>query len=144
VQVADRQYAPRIRARIRTVFAHGVENFRLAAAVEVLPALLHASFLLFYAGVIDFLLNINHAVAYVLLAWVVVGLLIYFILTIMPLLYPDSPYQTPLTSVCWFVMEATPLLRLLLRRRNETADCHSRSPDQDWAGYAPIARIKGD
>ena len=120
VQVADRQYAPRIRARIRTVFSHGVENFRLAAAVEVLPALLHASFLLFYAGLVEFLLNINHAVAYVLLAWVVVGLLIYFILTIMPLLYPDSPYQTPLTSVCWFVMEATPLLRLWLRRRNET------------------------
>ena len=120
VQVADRQYAPRIRARIRTIFAHGTENFRLAAAVEVLPALLHASFLLFYAGLVEFLININHTVAYILLALVVVGLLVYFILTIMPLLYPDSPYQTPLTSLCWFIMEATPLLRLWLRARNDT------------------------
>ena len=65
-------------------FMNGVENFWLAAAVEVLPALLHASFHLFYTGLIEFLLNINHAVAYVLLAWVVVRLFIYFILTIMP------------------------------------------------------------
>ena len=120
MQVADRQYAPRIRARIRTIFAHGVEKFALAAAVEVLPALLHASFLLFYVGLVEFLININHTVAYILLVWVVVGLLIYFLLTIMPLLYPDSPYQTPLTSFCWFVMEVTPLLGFLLRRRNDT------------------------
>ena len=120
VQVADRPYAPPKRARIRAFFADGVEKFAFAAAVEVLPALLHASVLLFYAGLIDFLININHTVAYSLLAWVATGLLIYFILSIMPLLYPNSPYQTPLSSLCWFVMEAAPLLKLWLRRRNDT------------------------
>jgi len=34
--------------------------FAFAAAVEVLPVLLHTSVLLSYVGFIDFLLNINH------------------------------------------------------------------------------------
>ena len=120
MQVADRPYGPPKRARIRAFFADGVEKFALAAAVEVLPALLHASVLLFYVGLVDFLININHTVAFILMTWVAVGCLIYFILTIMPLFYPNSPYQTPLSSLCWLALEATPLLKLWVRRRNET------------------------
>ena len=119
MQVADRPYGPPKRARIRAFFANGVEKFGLAAAVEVLPALLHVSVLLFYIGLIDFLINIHHTVAFILLAWVAMGCLIYFILTIMPLFYPNSPYQTPLSSLCWFLLEATPLLGFWVRRRNE-------------------------
>ena len=119
LQVADRPYAPPRRARIRAFFSDGVEKFALAAAVEVLPALLHASVLLFYVGLIDFLINVHHTVAFILLAWVVIGCLTYFVLTIMPLFFPNSPYQTPLSSLCWFVMEATPLLRLWLRKRTD-------------------------
>jgi len=120
MQVADRPYGPPKRARIRAFFADGVDKFALAAAVEVLPGILHVSVLLFYVGLIDFLININHTVAFILLTWVAMACLIYFILTIMPLFYPNSPYQTPLSSLCWFVLEATPLLRLWVRRRNET------------------------
>jgi hypothetical protein len=119
MQVADRPYGPPKRARIRAFFADGVEKFGLAAAVEVLPGLLHTSVLLFYVGLVDFLININHTVAFFLLTWVAMGCLIYFILTIMPLFYPNSPYQTPLSSLCWFVLEATPLLGFWVRRREE-------------------------
>jgi hypothetical protein len=122
VQVADRPYAPPRRARIRAFFSDGVEKFALAAAVEVLPALLHTSVLLFYIGLIDFLININHTVAFFLLTWVAVGVLTYFVLSMMPLFFPNSPYQTPLSSLCWFVMEAAPLIWLWLRRR----DTHNR------------------
>ncbi|KAH9957142.1 hypothetical protein BC827DRAFT_722637 [Russula dissimulans] len=119
VQVADRPYNPPKRARIRAFFADGVEAFALAAAVEVLPALLHASVLLFYVGLVDFLLNINHTVAYLLLSLVSFGVLIYFMLTIMPLYYHNSPYQTPLSALVWFTIEAAPLLKLWLRRRTD-------------------------
>ena len=119
VQVAGRPYGPPKRARIRAFFADGVEKFGLAAAVEVLPGLLHTSVLLFYVGLVDFLININHTVAFFLLTWVAIGCLIYFMLTIMPLFYPNSPYQTPLSSLCWFALEATPLLGLWVRRREE-------------------------
>ena len=120
VQVADRPYSPQKRARIRAFFADGVDKFALAAAVEVLPGLLHTSVLLFHIGLVDFLLDINPTVAFILLAWVAMECLIYFIITIMPLFYPNSPYQTPISSLCWFVMEATPLLGLWVCRRNET------------------------
>jgi hypothetical protein len=122
VQVADRPYALPKRAQIRAFFSDGVDKFALGAAVEVLPALLHTSVLLFYVGLIDFLLNINHTVAFTLLAWVAIGVLTYFVLSMMPLFYPNSPYQTPLSSLCWFVMEAAPFFWLWLRRR----DTHRR------------------
>jgi hypothetical protein len=117
-QVADRPYAPQKRALLRAFFSHGLEKFALVKAVELLLALLHVSVLLFFIGLVDFLLHINHTVAYVMLTWVVIGLLTYFILTIMPLLFPNSPYQTPLSSLCWFVVEATALLVLWLRLRS--------------------------
>lgn len=119
VQVADRPYNPPKRARIRAFFADGVERFGLAAAVEVLPALLHASVLLFYIGLVDFLLSINHTVAFILLALVSFGVVAYFLLTIMPLYYHNSPYQTPLSALVWFMIEAAPLIKLWLRRRTE-------------------------
>jgi hypothetical protein len=119
VQVADRPYGPTKRARIRAYFAHGVEKFGLAAAVEVLPALLHASVLLFYIGLVDFLFNINHTIAYCLLSLVALGVLIYFLLTIMPLFFHNSPYQTPLSALVWFAIEASPLIKLWLRRKTD-------------------------
>jgi Family of unknown function (DUF6535) len=62
MHVAGRRYGPSKRARIRAFFAYGVEKFGLPAAVEVLPGLLHMSVLLFYVGLVDFLLTINHTV----------------------------------------------------------------------------------
>jgi len=117
MQMADRPYDPPKVARIRAFFADGAVQFWLAAAFETLPSLLHLSVLLFSLGMTVFLININHIVAYVSSTFVATGYLVYFIFTIMPLFYPNWPYRTPLTSVCWFVMEATPLLVLSLCRR---------------------------
>jgi Family of unknown function (DUF6535) len=117
LQVADTPHNTETRARIRAFFADGMERFGLPAAVEVLPALLHASVLLFYVGLVDFLFNVNHTIAYTLLALVSSAVLIYLLLTIMPLYYHNSPYQTPLTSLVWFVVEASPLFVLWLRPR---------------------------
>jgi hypothetical protein len=116
-QVADGPYVPTKRARIRSYFADGVEKFGLASAVDVFPALLQASVLLFYAGLVDFLFNVNHTIAYCLLSLVALGVLIYFLLTIMPLFFHNSPYQTPLSSLVWFAIEASHLIKLWLRRK---------------------------
>jgi len=119
VRVADGPYGPSKQARIRAFFTDGVERFALPAAAEVLPVLLHASLLLFCAGLVDFLFNINHTVAYSFLTLVVLGVMIYFLLTIMPLWIHNSPYQTPLTALVWFTMESAPLIILWLRRRSD-------------------------
>ena len=119
VHMTDRPYAPPRRARIHAIFADGVEKFALATAAQVLAGLLHTSVLLFYSGLVDFLFHENLTLGYIMLTLVAVGCLAYFILTIMPLFYPNSPYETPLTSLCWLVMEATTLLGLWFRRPNE-------------------------
>ena len=119
MQVADTHHNASKRALIRAFFADGVERFGFAAAVEVLPALLHLSILLFYIGLIDFFLDINHAIAYLLLALGSYAALVYSLLTVIPLFYHNSPYQTPLTSLVWFVMEVTPLVIHWLRPRTD-------------------------
>lgn len=117
LQVSQRWYAPYKRARIRTFFAEGVERFGLPRAVEALPALLHASVFLFFAGLIDFLLNINHKVAISLLSAVAMGASSYFLCTALPLIYPNSPYQTPLTTLLWVLQQVTLVSTLELMRR---------------------------
>jgi hypothetical protein len=117
LQTSQRWYAPYKRARIRTFFAEGIERFGLPAAVEALPALLHVSVFLFFAGLVDFLININHTVAFSLLSAVVVGMSAYFLFTALPLIYPNSPYQTPLTTLLWIFQQTTLLISLDLLRR---------------------------
>lgn len=117
VQNSQRWYSPYKRARIRTFFAEGIERFRLPVAVEVLPALLHVSVFIFFAGLVDFLININHTVAFSLLSAVVVGISAYFLFTALPLIYPNSPYQTPLTTFLWVFQQTTLLISLELLRR---------------------------
>ncbi|KAI0260414.1 hypothetical protein BC834DRAFT_1012336 [Gloeopeniophorella convolvens] len=117
LQVSQRRYTPYKRARIRTFFAEGVDHFGLPRAVEALPALLHISVFLFFAGLVDFLLNINHTVAYFLLSAVVAGASAYFLCTAMPLVHPSSPYQTPLTTLFWTAHQAVLLMTLDFTRR---------------------------
>lgn len=112
VQIADRPFVSQEHARIRAFFAHGVDKFKLATAVEVLPVLLHLSVLLFYIGLVDFVLNINITVGITLLVPVALSVLAYFVLSIMPLICHNSPYLTPLSMVIWFVLKAAPLIKL--------------------------------
>ena len=117
LQTTQRWYAPYKRARIRTFFAEGIDRFSLPVAVEALPALLHVSVFLFFAGLVDFLININHTVAFSLLSAVVFGTSAYFLFTTLPLIYPNSPYQTPLTTLLWIFQQMTLLISLDLLRR---------------------------
>ncbi|KAH9957134.1 hypothetical protein BC827DRAFT_1157447 [Russula dissimulans] len=117
LQASRSWYAPYKRARIRAFFAEGIERFGLPRAVEALPALLHASVFLFFAGLVDFLININHTVAFSLLSSVAIGASAYFLCTVLPLVYPNSPYQTPLTTLLWIFQQTTLVLSLDLTRR---------------------------
>jgi hypothetical protein len=87
---ADTPHNTETRARIRAFSADGVERFGLATAVEVPPALLHASVLLFYMGLVGFLSIVNQA-------------------------YLSQFPITPLTLLVRFVIEAAPLLLRWLR-----------------------------
>ena len=118
--VADRPYSPPKRARIRAFFADGVDRFGLQTAIKILPSFLRFSILLFFIGLVDFLLNLNRIVDLTLLSLFTVAGLIYILLTIMPLCYHNSPFRTSLSALIWFIVEVATLLMLWLRRRTET------------------------
>ncbi|KAH8991161.1 hypothetical protein EDB83DRAFT_2239453, partial [Lactarius deliciosus] len=54
--------SPHQRARIRAFFDKGVEDLRLQWTVDALPILMHASFVLFLAGLLVFTIGSNHEV----------------------------------------------------------------------------------
>ncbi|KAH9057271.1 hypothetical protein EDB87DRAFT_1565550, partial [Lactarius vividus] len=55
LKVTQPRYSPHKRARIRTFFFEGVEKYLLPWVVDALPALLHVSLYLFFAGLVVFL-----------------------------------------------------------------------------------------
>jgi hypothetical protein len=61
--------------------------------------LIHASVFLFFAGLIVSLFNLDNTLAKILLCLTIAVLFVYIILTILPVLYPDCPFKTPLTSI---------------------------------------------
>jgi hypothetical protein len=120
--VADRPYGPQKRARIRAFFADGVERFGLQAAIEILPSFRRFSILLFFIGLVDFLLNLNRVVGLTLLSLFAVAALIYILLAIMPLCYHNSPFRTSLSALIWSIIQVASLLALWLCRRTESVN----------------------
>jgi hypothetical protein len=103
-----RNNAPHVRAHIREYFARGASRFHIFGLVEALPFLLLVSVHLFFAGLVAFAFRASHTVAYFTLAIVGFCVLSYLSLTLMPLIFHDCPYYTPLTSVLWYSSQLIP------------------------------------
>lgn len=98
----QRRYSPHARARIRAFFAEGADKFCLSTVVEFLPALLHLSVFLFFAGLVIFLFDIYRSIAFEVLALVAICGLLYAVFTVLSIFFHDSPFQTPLTTATWY------------------------------------------
>jgi len=94
---------PEKRAQIRAFFANGVERFHVSWAVEALPAMVHLSLFVFFAGLLIFLFNINHTVGSAVGFWVALSSAVYACITFMPVFWLDSPYYAPLSSAVWLL-----------------------------------------
>ncbi|KAF8257731.1 hypothetical protein EI94DRAFT_1817065 [Lactarius quietus] len=105
LEYVQRRRAPRKQARIRAYMFEGVENFRLSQVVQAMPLLLHTSVFLFFAGLVEFLLPINRAVAFSALGCVVVFAYVYGIFTLLPSLRPNCPYFTPLSGITYISLQ---------------------------------------
>ncbi|KAI0267818.1 hypothetical protein BC834DRAFT_59557 [Gloeopeniophorella convolvens] len=95
------RYQPHKRARIRSFFAIGVQRFRVSWAVDALPALLHLSVFLFFAGLSILLFTANLTVFKVVIPWMVLCGSLYLVITVMPVIVSNSPYNTPLSTIAW-------------------------------------------
>ena len=100
-ELAQRRGAFHRRGRMRAYIFEGVNRFGMARAVATMPTLLHISVFLFFAGLVDFLFPIYKAVAYATLACVMVFAVAYANLTVLPNIYLDCPYATPLSGFTW-------------------------------------------
>ncbi|KAN0137469.1 hypothetical protein V8E53_004914, partial [Lactarius tabidus] len=106
LKVTQPRYSLPKRARTRSFFAEGVEKSFLPLAVEALPTMIHVSVLLFFAGLVVFLWNVNLTIFKVVLSWISVCTVLYGCITLIPIFRRDSPYYTPLTLLAWLVVVA--------------------------------------
>ncbi|KAJ7657732.1 hypothetical protein DFH06DRAFT_1131505 [Mycena polygramma] len=101
---ADMRSAPVIRARIFSYLYYGLKRFQMHTVVEVIPLLLHTSLILFFCGLIAFLIPVNIAMSAIAAAILAIVAAAYSALTLLPLWYLDCPYQTPLSGTFWRIM----------------------------------------
>ncbi|KAH9054790.1 hypothetical protein EDB87DRAFT_1688836 [Lactarius vividus] len=104
LKVTQSRYSPHNRVRIRAFFAEGIDKFLLPWVVETLPALLHVSLFLFFAGLVVFLCNVNITIFKLVLSWIGICTALYGCITLVPIFRLDSPYYTSLSSTVWLVV----------------------------------------
>ncbi|KAJ7481748.1 hypothetical protein FB451DRAFT_136526 [Mycena latifolia] len=128
---ADMRSAPVIRARIFSFLYYGLKRFNMHAVVEVIPLLLHASLLLFFAGLVAFLIPVNTLIMGVSAALAVLVIVVYSGLTILPLFFLDCPYRTPLSGSLWRAKQQATNLFLLLGKFPPSSHLEAARPQSE-------------
>ncbi|PVF99314.1 hypothetical protein CPB86DRAFT_703662, partial [Serendipita vermifera] len=88
---------PRERALRRHFRFQGVRAWLMPEIISMLPTLLHISLLLFIGGLLEWLLQINHDVAYTMLATLAVCIAFYIGTQVIAASAPSAPYRTPIS-----------------------------------------------
>ncbi|KAH8993891.1 hypothetical protein EDB86DRAFT_1317031 [Lactarius hatsudake] len=104
-ELAQRRGAFHRRGRMRAYIFDGINRFGMARAVATMPTLLHISVFLFFTGLVEFLFPIYKSVAYATLGCIMVFVLAYAVLTILPTIYLNCPYATPLSGITWRISQ---------------------------------------
>ena len=95
---AYQRYRPHQRARLCAFHKHGVEKQHIPWTMEAVPVLLYLSLFLFFTGLSVFLFGIHQTIFKVVTAWIALCVVLYACLTILPYMYKNSPYSTPLSA----------------------------------------------
>ncbi|KAI9460120.1 hypothetical protein BJY52DRAFT_1263070 [Lactarius psammicola] len=103
LRLSQGQRAAQRRVRIRTYLHEGIHMFHTRWVVENISLLMHAAIFLFFAGLVEFLYSVNNEVAYVILVAVSIFTTTYVMLTSLPVLFQQCPFQTPLSSIIWYL-----------------------------------------
>ncbi|KAF8597527.1 hypothetical protein BDV93DRAFT_427277, partial [Ceratobasidium sp. AG-I] len=92
---SDRTAPPCNQARIRQARFNKLQTWRTEFIVSALPIIMHASLGLFLFGLIIFLQDLHYLI-YAAVAIISVTTLVFYVgTTLMPLLFPFCPYETP-------------------------------------------------
>jgi hypothetical protein len=83
----------------------------MRTVVEGIPTLLHTAVFLFLVCLVDYLFSINTSVARAVLRILVIWSTFYLIITLLPAIYLQSPYYTPLSGVFWRIRHILAVFR---------------------------------
>jgi hypothetical protein len=119
---------------MRAFFAGGVNKMHIPWAVEGLPMLLHLSLFLFFGGLAIFLFNVDREVFGYVICWIGLFLMVYGMITVLPFIRQDSPYNSPLSGLAWFLYASInhvtfKILVSITRRRCWSVHTYSRCLD---------------
>jgi len=95
---------------------NGIDTFQLSRVVRIMPVLLHISIALFFSGLVIFVSNLNFLIGVVVLVFVSVFALAYVVLTVLPHVYFNCPYSTPISELSWRPLHHLTLFLLRLSR----------------------------
>jgi hypothetical protein len=98
VKLTQSPYSPPKRARLRAFFTHGLKRLHFPRAADAVPTLQHLSLFLFFVGLLILMWNTNSTVFRVVVVWVLLSTVVYVVVTLLPIFWPESPYYTPLSS----------------------------------------------
>ncbi|KAF9025272.1 hypothetical protein BDZ89DRAFT_1183564 [Hymenopellis radicata] len=93
---------PGIRSHIRHFRYMGLERWRVRVIIGMLPLIMHISLALFLAGFTLFFIPLRTSIAYAIGTITVVLCVLYLASNALPIMFPNCPYQTPLTDFFHF------------------------------------------
>jgi len=94
---ANPRAAPHVRGRVRTYLFQGLDQFQMRRFMYGIHVLLHISVFLFFWAISDFFYIVNHDFGTVTRCALIVSLVVYMLLSVSPLIFSNSPYNTPMT-----------------------------------------------
>ena len=103
MQVFERYGNPLKGARLRQYLYEGAKGWDMFVVAESVPGLIHVSLFLFFIGIIDTLLSLNTTVSITTIVPIAICGLYYFFSTFAPIVSPQSSFQTPLSSLTWYL-----------------------------------------
>ena len=104
--------APRTQGCVRTYLYRGLKDFHMMRFMVGIHALLHISVFLFFWAISDFFYTVNHSFGTVTRYALIGSLITYMLLSIHPLIFINSPYNTPMTRP---LRAACIILRIIIR-----------------------------
>ena len=96
--------SPQERVKIHVFFAEGLDKWHVSFIVRIVPVLVHISLFLFFSGLLIWLLKIDLAVFLPTAIWLGICGVGYAGVTLIPIIYHDCPYDSPLSSLVRRIM----------------------------------------
>ncbi len=99
---------PGLRSHVRQFRFMGLEKWRVRIIVGMLPIIMHISLMLFFAGLALFYVPLRASLAWTVGTIAVLVCVLYLVSNTLPIIFPQCPYQTPLTDFIHRVCQIVP------------------------------------